>query len=157
MFSDIFNSSIKERISKNIVVDHSEEILSILAKSRITFDDFLALISPSALPFLEPMAQKSRQLTLSRFGKTISLYGPLYVSNECVNTCTYCAFSRPNKITRRTLGFNEIEAEAKALREIGIRSVLLLTGESPKMNPVEYLLEATSILTKYFDSVQMEI
>ncbi|MDZ4785503.1 MAG: 2-iminoacetate synthase ThiH [bacterium] len=146
-------NEIAEQLSKAEI----SKIPSILIKDKITFEDFLCLIANGSEKYLEKMAQRSRELTRKRFGSNISLYAPLYVSNECVNTCTYCGFSRPNKIARRTLTNSEIEAEAKALSKKGIRNVLLLTGESPKKNPVSYLLEAVRIIKPYFYSVHIEI
>ncbi|RMD86621.1 MAG: 2-iminoacetate synthase ThiH [Candidatus Dadabacteria bacterium] len=133
------------------------DVEDVLSKNYISFADFLVLISPAAEPFLEEMAQRARQVALSRFGKNIFLYCPLYISNECVNTCTYCGFSRPNKIRRRTLTLDEVFREGEVIRGSGIRNLLLLTGESPKRAPVSYIKDAVCVLRPLFDSIHLEV
>lgn len=157
MFSELFTTSIFRDLESQFNRVNSSSILEILTKPKLSIEDFMVLIAPGAAPFLEQMAAKSRQITLSRFGNNIVLYAPLYVSNECVNTCSYCGFSRPNQIRRRTLTLTEVEREAQALRSSGIKNVLLLTGEHPKKNPIAYLLECVKIIRRYFDSIQIEI
>src|SRR5262245_25870764 len=92
-----------------------------LAAERPDLTDFAALLSPPAAERLEDLARASRRITARRFGRTVQLYAPLYVSNECVETCTYCSFSRPNPITRRTLTVEEVVAEAGLLHDRGFR------------------------------------
>ncbi len=157
LFSKEFTQDHLSQFNDAINGADSLSIPSILTKQVITFNDFLTLLSPNASPHLEHMAARAHQVSLNRFGRTISLYAPLYVSNECVNTCTYCGFSRPNKIKRRTLSLIEVEHEAKALREKGIQNVLILTGESPKKNPIPYLLDVVKTIRPYFHSIQIEI
>ena len=101
-----------------------------LAAPRRTLEDFKALISPAAAPYLEQMAQASHRLTRNRFGNTMQLYAPLYLSNECQNICTYCGFSLDNKLARRTLSSVEMLAEAAVLKQWGYDHVLLVTGEA---------------------------
>ncbi len=96
------------------------------------FEDFKALISPAAMPYLEEMAQLSHRITQKRFGKTIQMYAPMYLSNECQNICTYCAFSLDNKIKRKTLGHGEILLETAAVKAMGYDHILLVTGEANK-------------------------
>ena len=98
-------------------------------------DDFAALISPAASGFLAQLSSRSRQLTLQRFGKVVRLFAPLYVSNECINNCAYCGFSRDNPILRVTLSVEEVLREARALREQGFRNILLVAGEHPNRQP----------------------
>ena len=101
-------------------------------KSKLTLADFAALISPGGSEILETLAQRARQLTRQRFGKVIRLFAPLYLSNECINNCAYCGFSRDNPILRVTLSLDEVKREAAALRDQGFRNILLVAGEHPK-------------------------
>lgn len=119
--------------------------------------DFMALLSPAAAPFLETMAQKAHRLTRQRFGKTIQLYAPLYLSNECNNSCVYCGFSIGNRIQRRTLSLDEIEKEARILRERGFRHVLLLTGEAPRAVSNQFLVRAIERIRPLFASIGLEV
>lgn len=117
----------------------------------------MALVSPAAASHLEAMAQQSRQLTQKRFGKTIQLYAPLYLSNECQNICTYCAFSLDNRIARRTLSGAEILQEAAALKQMGFDHVLLVTGEAGRTVGTDYLQQAIRLLRPHFSSISMEV
>ena len=129
-----------------------------LAATHPTIDDFMALISPAAIPFLEQMAQLSRHYTELRFGKTIQFYVPLYLTNACTNHCIYCGFNHNNKIERIVLNPDEIEQEVKAIHKIGpFEHVLLVTGESPKHAGVPYLKAAIEQLRQHFSAVSMEV
>lgn len=128
-----------------------------LIRPKKSIMDFLNLISPAAELYLEPMAQLSSQLTQQRFGKTIQLYAPLYLSNECQNICTYCGFSMDNKIKRRTLSNAEIILEAMALKEMGINHVLLVSGEANKTVEIQYFLNAISLLKPFFSNISIEV
>lgn len=134
-----------------------EDVLKAVAKNRLSALDYLTLLSPQASNHLEPMAQKARQLTIQYFGKTIQLFAPLYISNFCTNQCVYCGFNKTNAIARQTLSIAEIEKEAQAIAQTGIQHLLLLTGESRKATPMEYLIDAVTCLKKYFASVSIEI
>jgi 2-iminoacetate synthase len=134
-----------------------QQVEQALARSRRTLDDFKALISPAAQAYLEPMARMSQQLTQKRFGRTIQLYAPLYLSNECQNICTYCAFSLDNKIQRRTLSDDEIRREADWVRQLGYEHILLVTGEASQTVGVPYLKNAIRLLRDYFAQVSMEV
>ncbi|GAB3974570.1 2-iminoacetate synthase ThiH [Spirosoma terrae] len=134
-----------------------QQVEQALARSRRTLDDFKALISPAAQAYLEPMARMSQQLTQKRFGRTIQLYAPLYLSNECQNICTYCAFSLDNKIQRRTLTDDEIRREADWVRQLGYEHILLVTGEASQTVGVPYLKKAIRLLRDYFAQVSMEV
>lgn len=94
-----------------------------------TREDMMALLSPAASAYLEPMAQRAQRLTRQRFGNTVSFYVPLYLSNLCANDCTYCGFSMSNRIKRKTLDEGEIARECAAIREMGFEHLLLVTGE----------------------------
>ncbi|KPU26497.1 thiamine biosynthesis protein ThiH [Caloranaerobacter sp. TR13] len=135
----------------------SSDIFRIINKDKIDEYDFLALLSNEAEKYLEEMAQKAHRLTIQSFGKTILLYTPLYLSNFCINRCSYCGFNIENKIKRKKLTFEEIEEEAKVISSTGLRHILILTGESRKETPVSYIIDAVKILKKYFDSISIEI
>ncbi len=137
----------------------SHNVESALARADGTLDeqDFAALLSPAAHPYLEAMAQKARDLTRRRFGRVVQLYAPMYLSNECRSSCTYCGFSYENKVPRLTLTLDEIEAEAEVLYESGIRHILLLTGEDYKRTPVEFIGEAVGRLSRKFPSISIEV
>jgi 2-iminoacetate synthase len=132
-------------------------VMRALNKEKLTEDDFVALLSPVADEFLEAMAQKAHDITLRYFGKTVQLFTPLYLSNFCVNGCVYCGFNTANEIPRGRLEFDEAEREAKAIAKTGLKHVLLLTGESSKESPVEYIAECVKRMRKYFESVSVEI
>lgn len=135
----------------------TSDVEASLNRPKKSIMDFLNLISPAAETFLEPMAQLSNQLTQQRFGKTIQLYAPLYLSNECQNICTYCGFSMDNKIKRRTLSNAEIILEAMALKEMGINHVLLVSGEANKTVEIQYFLNAISLLKPFFSNISIEV
>ncbi|WP_417361043.1 2-iminoacetate synthase ThiH [Galbibacter sp.] len=120
-------------------------------------EDFKALISPKAKAYLEPMAQKSRVLTRNRFGNTMQMYAPLYLSNECQNICTYCGFSLTNNIPRRTLIDQEILKEAAFLKRKGYQHILLVTGEANQTVGVNYLENAIGLLQPHFANISMEV
>ncbi|GAB3569342.1 2-iminoacetate synthase ThiH [Spirosoma luteolum] len=135
----------------------SADVERALARTDRSLADFQALISPAAAPYLEEMARQSQRLTQQRFGKTMQLYAPLYLSNECQNICTYCAFSVDNKIRRRTLTDDEMGREADALRGMGYEHVLLVTGEAQQTVGVPYLQNALRQLRGRFAQVSMEV
>lgn len=128
-----------------------------LAKDKLGALDFLALLSPRAAGYLEPMAQKAHQLTVQHFGRTIQMFIPLYISNHCTNHCAYCGFNHNNLILRRKLTLEQIEEEAQAIARTGMQHVLLLTGEAPHLTPMSYLVEAARCLKRYFASVAIEV
>ncbi|MDO8490446.1 MAG: 2-iminoacetate synthase ThiH [Dehalococcoidia bacterium] len=132
-------------------------VTNVLAKSDLQSQDFLALLSPQAAPFLEDMAQAAHRLTLQHFGRTILLYTPLYLSNYCVNQCVYCGFNATNTIERRKLTLAEVELEAKAIAETGLQHLLILTGESRQHSPISYIRDCVSVLRRYFSSISIEI
>lgn len=132
-------------------------ISSVLARSDLQPQDFMALLSPQARPLLEDMAQAAHRLTLQHFGRTILLYTPLYLSNYCLNQCVYCGFNVVNSITRRKLTLAEVELEAKAIAQSGLQHLLILTGESRQHSPVSYIKDCVGILRRYFSSISIEI
>lgn len=146
-----------DSIKKTINKKSSADVERALSKPRINIDDFAALISPAALPYLEQMAAKSRALTMQRFGKTIQLFAPMYLSNECNNICTYCGYSFDNKIKRKTLTDAEIVKEAKAIKELGFDHVLLVTGEANATVHLSYFLNAIKLIKSYFANISVEV
>lgn len=122
-----------------------------------TPEDFEALLSPAALPFLEEIAAKAQEETRKHFGNSIYLFTPLYIANYCENYCIYCGFNCHNKIKRAKLNMEEIEIEMQEIAKTGLQEILLLTGESRKMSDVKYIGEACSIAKKYFKVVGVEV
>lgn len=122
----------------------------------LDLDDLQALLSPAAVPFLEEMAQLSHQRTVERFGRTMQIFAPLYLTNVCHNVCTYCGFSAQNKIPRKILNDDEIRADAEVLSRRGIEHVLFVTGESKRAGR-EYFANALRILRPYFANLSMEV
>jgi 2-iminoacetate synthase len=119
--------------------------------------DLLCLLSPAAQPYLEEMARRARRLTLQHFGRIISLYAPLYISDYCSNACTYCGFHAGVDFPRTKLTLEQIGQEAAAIAAAGIRHILVLTGEAPAQTPLSYLADAVRLLTKHFSSIALEI
>jgi 2-iminoacetate synthase len=157
MFQQLFDTYNWEEVKQSIYSKTATDVEIALQKEKRTIEDFKALISPAALPYLEQMAQLSHRLTQKRFGKTLQLYIPLYLSNECQNICTYCGFSLHNKIPRKTLAPFEIMQEANYLKEQGFEHVLLVTGEANKTVGVDYLQNAITLLKPHFANVSMEV
>src|SRR5919198_1362408 len=127
-----------------------------LRKSELV-ERFEQLIAQKSDQELEAMAQASRSLTLQNFGRTMRLFAPLYLSNECINNCRYCGFSRDNPILRVTLDVDEVVAEAQHLARQGFRQILLVTGEHPKFAGRDYLAECVRALAPRFSSISIEV
>ena len=122
--------------------------------SKTEVSDFLSNKDPV---LLEQFAAKAGRITAAQFGKVISLYAPIYLSNYCENNCVYCGFRSSGVIKRKKLTLEQIESEMKIVAGSGIRNILLLTGESRKMSPVNYLMDAVKIAKKYFSSISLEV
>lgn len=120
-------------------------------------EDFKALLSPAAAPFLEEMAQRAKIETSKHFGNTVYLFTPLYIANYCENYCVYCGFNCYNDINRKKLNADEIEHEMKVIADSGIEEILMLTGESRSASDVKYIGEACKLAAKYFRNVGLEI
>ncbi|WP_075602683.1 2-iminoacetate synthase ThiH [Saccharicrinis aurantiacus] len=146
-----------DEVQNSILQKNSSDVERALQSAAPTLEDFKALISPAAEPYLEQMAQKSHQLTLKRFGKTMQMYIPLYLSNECANGCIYCGFNCKNKINRVTLSKEEILQEAAIIKEMGFEHVLLVTGEHPKACGIDYISEVVDLLRDSFANISVEI
>ena len=128
-----------------------------LGQARPTLADFAQLISPAAGASLETLCRRSQTLTRQRFGKVIRLFAPLYLSNECINNCQYCGFSRDNPILRVTLSVDEVLREARALREQGFRNLLLVAGEHPKFVSNGYLAACVRALRDEMPGISLEV
>jgi 2-iminoacetate synthase len=126
-------------------------------KTKINLADFAALISPAAAENLEAMGQRAHLMTQQRFGKTIRLFAPLYLSNECINNCSYCGFSRDNPILRVTLSLDEMRQEAQALKAQGFRNILLVAGEHPKFVSNGYMRDCIAALHPDWPSISLEV
>ncbi|MFM2294526.1 MAG: 2-iminoacetate synthase ThiH [Verrucomicrobiota bacterium] len=130
---------------------------AVLGKEKLLLADFAALISPAAGELLEPLSRRSQQITQQRFGKTIRLFAPLYLSNECINNCAYCGFSRDNAILRVTLSVPEVMRETRSLAAQGFRNILLVAGEHPKFVSNGYMAECVAALHAEIPSVSLEV
>ena len=128
-----------------------------LGKEKLSLANFAALISPAAGELLEPLSRRSQQITQQRFGKTIRLFAPLYLSNECINNCAYCGFSRDNAILRVTLSVDEVMRETRSLAAQGFRNILLVAGEHPKFVSNGYMTECVAALHAEIPSVSLEV
>ena len=135
----------------------SEAVRAVLARRKVSLDDFATLLSPAAGEQLEILGQRSQAITRQRFGKVIRLFAPLYLSNECVNNCRYCGFSRDNPILRVTLSIDDVVSEARALREQGFRNVLLVAGEHPKFVSDKYLADCVGALRDWMPGISLEV
>ena len=124
---------------------------------QVSRDDLMALLSPAAEAFLEPLAQRAQQLTRQRFGNTVGFYVPLYLSNLCANDCTYCGFSMSNRIKRKTLDGEEIARECAAIREMGFEHLLLVTGEHQGKVGMDYFRRHLPAIRRQFASLHMEV
>ncbi|MCH8330107.1 MAG: 2-iminoacetate synthase ThiH [Bacteroidetes bacterium] len=147
-----------ESLSKAIQSKPEIDVEQALAvKGYRNFDDFLALISPAAAPYIEQMAKLSRELTRKRFGNTIQMYIPMYLSNECQNICTYCGFSLTNDIPRITLNDKQIREEIDVIKRYGYDHILLVSGEANKTVGVDYFINALKIARAHFSHISMEV
>jgi 2-iminoacetate synthase len=156
-FNEIFETYSWEETSRSIYAKTSTDVEQALSATKRTLEDFKALISPAAAPYLERMAQLSQQLTLKRFGNTIQMYVPLYLSNECNNICTYCGFSYDNKVKRKTLSPMEIMAEVAVIKEMGYDHVLLVTGEANQSVHTDYFKKVLELIGPHFAHISMEV
>lgn len=146
-----------DEVSKRIASVESRDVERALARAgTCDLNDMIALLSPAALLYLPRMVEISSSLTARRFGRTVQLFIPLYLSNECSNVCTYCGFSVTNKIPRVTLSESEILNEARAVKRWGVEHLLLVSGEAPRSVDVEYFARAIEILSPYFSRISLE-
>lgn len=155
--SDIMDRVIAEMNSYDADIYTAEDVKKALAAETCSVDNFKALLSPAALPFLEEIAQKAQKETRKHFGNSVAIFTPLYIANYCENYCVYCGFNCHNKIKRAQLNYEEIEKEMQAIAATGLEEVLILTGESPNKSSVEYIGEACKIAKKYFKLIGLEV
>jgi len=156
-FKTIFNQYNWDETLSDILSKTEQDVEIALNSSKRDIEDFKALISPAATPYLEQMAQLSYQITKKRFGNTIQMYAPMYLSNECQNICTYCGFSMTNTIPRRTLSDAEILKEVAFLKSKGYDHILLVTGEANKTVGVTYINNAIKLIQSKFANITIEV
>ncbi len=171
MSENVFGHGFADEIGKydwdetTRLVDQATEadVKRVLAKAKVnkkplTPEEFAILISPAADPYLEEMARLSQHYTKERFGNTISLYIPMYVSNACTNKCVYCGFNHDNPFTRTTLTPQQVEEECKAIKKLGpFENLLIVSGEYPSLCGVDYLENVLNICRPYFHNLTIEV
>lgn len=155
--SDIMDRVLEAASSYDQSAYTEADVRRALAHSSRTPEDFAALLSPAALPFIEEIAQEAQRETRKHFGNSIAMFTPIYIANYCENYCIYCGFNCRNKINRAMLDDAEIEREMAAIAETGLQEILILTGESRKKSTVEYIGNACRIARKYFKVIGLEI
>lgn len=159
---DILNSDIMDKVLGEMdSFDYStytaKDVMRALHYETCSPEDFKALLSPAAEPFLEQMAHRARIETQKHFGNTVYLFTPLYIANYCENYCVYCGFNCYNHIQRMKLTHEQIENEMRVIAESGMEEILILTGESRGMSNVEYIGDACRLAKKYFKMVGLEV
>ena len=155
--SDVCQQVIQQMNAFDYSIYTARDVRAALDHETCSVEDFKALLSPAAEPFLEEMAQKARMETSKHFGNTVYLFTPLYIANYCENYCVYCGFNCYNHINRMKLNMAEIEHEMKVIADSGMEEILILTGESRAQSNVEYIGQAVKLARKYFRMVGLEI
>ena len=155
--SDICGKVMEQMESYDYSVYTARDVREALNHETCSIEDFKALLSPAAEPFLEEMAQRARLETSRHFGNTVYLFTPLYIANYCENYCVYCGFNCYNHINRMKLTMEQIEHEMKVIADSGMEEILILTGESRAKSDVKYIGEACKLARKYFRMVGLEI
>ena len=162
-FADVIKQWDWAETGRNIMAATTDDVKRVLAKAErnteaLTPEEFGVLISPAATPFIENMARLSRRFTLERYGKTISLYIPMYVSNACANACVYCGFNHSNPFERTILSQERIEEECRAIKRLGdFDNLLIVSGEFPALCGVDYFRMAIKTGLKYFNNISLEV
>lgn len=156
-FYDVIQKYDWDQVEATIYNKTAVDVQRALAKSSCDLDDFMALISPAAAPYIEEMARKSSLLTQQRFGNTIQLYIPLYVSNACTNACVYCGFNHGNDIERKVLTMEELDQEVKRLKQFGFDHLLLVSGEDSRVCGVDYFRQAIAQCKQDFAQLSIEV
>lgn len=159
---EVIDSDVKDLVLKAVSeYDYNSytarDVELALSKDNCSVEDFKALLSPAAAPYLEQMARKAEKITAEHFGNTVYIFTPVYIANYCQNYCVYCGFNCYNNIRRKRLSFEEIEHEMQLISKTGMEEVLMLTGESRKYSDIEYIGEAVKIAKKYFRNIGIEI
>ena len=158
MFSDELEHISWEETTARIHAKTDADVRRALSKEHCNVEDFMALISPTAAPYLETMARLSKKYTEARFGKTISMFVPLYITNSCTNSCVYCGFHISNPMPRTILTEEEIVNEYKAIKKLApFENLLLVTGENPAKAGVPYIARALDLAKPYFSNLKIEV
>lgn len=158
MFSEEIRKIDWDETTAKIMAKTDADVVRALNKTHCNVDDFMAMISPAGVKYLEPMARLSRRYTREKFGNTINMFIPIYITNSCSNSCVYCGFHVQNKIKRIVLTEDEIVREYKAIKELGpFDNLLVLTGENPKVAGVDYIGRALDLAKPYFNNLQIEV
>lgn len=158
MFSEEINKYSWDDTTKQIYAMTDADVRRALSKEQCTVEDFMALVSPAAVPYLEEMATLSRQYTRERFGRTMSMFIPLYLTNSCANSCVYCGFHVSNPMPRTILTPEEMEHEFRAIKRLApFENILLVTGENPAKAGVGYLAKALDIAKRHFANLKIEV
>lgn len=158
MFSEEIIQYNWDDLTHRIAQKRAGDVEIALSKKSCNVDDFMALISPAAIPYLEDMARLSRFYTQERFGKVMSMYIPMYITNSCTNHCVYCGFNHNNPMPRTILTMNEIEQECIAIKKLApFENLLIVTGENPRDAGVEYLEKALCTARPYFNNLSIEV
>ena len=155
-FSHFVENTAWQEMTQSHQEKTEQDVLRALSKDKLDVDDFAALISPAAEPYLLEMVAKSERLTLQRFGNTLSLFAPLYLSNTCANECTYCGFSMSNAIKRLTLNETQVGKEVAAIKSKGFDHILLVTGETNKVS-MPYFERMIPLIKPHFSQLSMEV
>lgn len=157
-FRETFEKLSWDSVAEKIYQYTASDVERVLRKkSKRDAEDFMVLVSPAAAPYLEQMAQQSELLTRKNFGRTLQMYAPMYVSNECQNICTYCGFSLDNPIARRTLSDEEIRQEFAAIKAFGFDHILIVAGEANRTVGTDYFENAIRIANEYFAHISLEV
>ncbi len=155
-FSEFVENADWQSVTRSHEEKTEQDVLRALGKNKLNVDDFTALISPAAEPYLLEMVDKSEKLTLQRFGNILSLFAPLYLSNTCANECTYCGFSMSNAIKRLTLNESQVQKEVMAIKSKGFDHLLLVTGETNKVS-MPYFERMIPHIKPHFSQLSMEV
>lgn len=157
MFSEYIKKYNWDEVHDSIYAKTGRDVEVALNKKKLVLDDLMALLSPAAEAYLEQLAAKSHDLTVQRFGRTIQLFAPLYLSNECQNICSYCGFSFGNKIPRKTLSETEMQIEFEFLKAEKFEHVLLVTGEDAVHANSQYIANSIARARKRFADISIEV
>lgn len=155
--SDVMEKVLSQMDAYDYTSYTEADVKRALMHETCSVEDFKALLSPAAAPYLEQMAQRAKIETSKHFGNTVYFFTPLYIANYCENYCIYCGFNCYNDIVRKKLTEEEIEHEMQVIADSGIEEILILTGESKAMSSVEYIGNACKMAKKYFKNIGLEI
>ena len=158
MFSEVLEKIDWDATTEAIYAKSDADVRRALAKSHLDVEDFMALISPAAEPYLETMAQLSYRYTRERFGNTMQIFIPLYITNSCTNSCVYCGFHVSNPMKRTILTEEEMVNEYKAIKKLGpFENLLIVTGENPVKAGVPYIARSLDLARPYFSNLKIEV